>query len=190
MAAKASQQAHQIALLAFTLAASFLVGATSALAEEAVTLRVEPKEAVLQGNLSRLQLQVTGVGTTSRPVDLTRAVEYENLSPGILAIDDAGRVAPVASGNGRIRVTYPTANAAVEVSIVVCNVRPRAEVSFLEDVIPILSKAGCNQGACHAAQHGKGGLKLSLLGYAPEEDFPRLTRDWGQRRVSGEVSNA
>ena len=31
-------------------------------------------------------------------------------------------------------------------------------VSFLHDVIPALTKAGCNQGACHGAAAGKGGL--------------------------------
>ena len=35
---------------------------------------------------------------------------------------------------------------------------------------PSLTKLGCNQGACHSAQHGKGGFKLSLLGFEPEPD--------------------
>ena len=56
--------------------------------------------------------------------------------------------------------------------------------SFTRDVIPALTKAGCNQGACHAAQHGKGGFKLSLFGYAPDEDHIAITRDQNQRRIS------
>ena len=57
-------------------------------------------------------------------------------------------------------------------------------VSFTGDVMPALTKAGCNQGACHASQYGKGGFKLSLFGYAPGEDFTAMTRDANQRRIA------
>ena len=57
-------------------------------------------------------------------------------------------------------------------------------VSFTEDLIPVLTKAGCNQGACHGGQFGQGGFKLSLLGFAPEQDHPAIVRDWDQRRIS------
>src|SRR5262245_48190683 len=48
--------------------------------------------------------------------------------------------------------------------------------SFRNHVIPTLTKVGCNSGACHGALAGKGGLKLSLRGYAPEVDHFVLTR--------------
>ncbi|MBM3459455.1 MAG: DUF1549 domain-containing protein, partial [Armatimonadetes bacterium] len=57
-----------------------------------------------------------------------------------------------------------------------------APVSFLREVHPILSKAGCNQGICHGNANGKGGLKLSLRGQDPEMDHRALTRDAGARR--------
>ena len=37
---------------------------------------------------------------------------------------------------------------------------------------------------CHASQYGKGEFKLSLFGFAPEEDHPQIARDWNQRRLS------
>src|SRR5207244_4173360 len=37
--------------------------------------------------------------------------------------------------------------------------------SFRNNVIPVLTKAGCNGGACHGALAGKGGLKLTLRGF-------------------------
>src|SRR5690349_24789207 len=58
-----------------------------------------------------------------------------------------------------------------------------AGVSFRNQVIPILTRAGCNSGACHGALAGKGGLKLSLRGYAPEADHFVLTRQALGRRV-------
>ena len=50
--------------------------------------------------------------------------------------------------------------------------------------MPILTRAGCNQGACHGANAGKGGFHLSLLGYDPESDYLALTRFVGARRIS------
>src|SRR6267378_3583785 len=56
-------------------------------------------------------------------------------------------------------------------------------VSFRNDVMAVLSKAGCNQGACHGNQNGKNGFKLSLRGEDPAFDFAALTRDTLGRRT-------
>jgi hypothetical protein len=61
---------------------------------------------------------------------------------------------------------------------------PVRQVSLIEDVIPVLTKAGCNQGACHGGQFGQGSFKLSLLGFAPEQDHLSIAREWSQRRIS------
>src|SRR5262249_35410281 len=45
------------------------------------------------------------------------------------------------------------------------------------------TKLGCNSGACHGALAGKGGLKLSLRGYAPLTDHFVLTRQAQGRRI-------
>jgi hypothetical protein len=59
-----------------------------------------------------------------------------------------------------------------------------SDISFRNQVIPVLTKVGCNSGACHGALAGKGGLKLSLRGYAPETDHFVLTRQAKGRRVN------
>ncbi len=56
-------------------------------------------------------------------------------------------------------------------------------VSFRNDVMAVLSKGGCNMGACHGNQNGKGGFKLSLRGQDPAADFAALTRDALGRRT-------
>jgi hypothetical protein len=56
-------------------------------------------------------------------------------------------------------------------------------VSFRNDVMAVLSKAGCNQGTCHESQNGKNGFKLSLRGEDPLWDLNALTRDGLGRRV-------
>lgn len=57
-------------------------------------------------------------------------------------------------------------------------------ISFVNDVVPVLTRAGCNQGTCHGAAAGKNGFHLSLRGYAPEIDYFALTRQLGGRRVN------
>ena len=59
----------------------------------------------------------------------------------------------------------------------------RGEVSFRNDVMAVLSKAGCNAGTCHGNKNGKGGFKLSLRGQDPAQDYDSLTRDIFSRRV-------
>jgi hypothetical protein len=56
-------------------------------------------------------------------------------------------------------------------------------ISFRNDVMAVLSRAGCNSGPCHGNLNGKGGLKLSLRGQDPEFDFAVLTRDALGRRI-------
>ena len=50
----------------------------------------------------------------------------------------------------------------------------KGEVSFTRDVMPVLSKAGCNGGGCHGNQNGKGGFKLSLWGENPTLDYKNI----------------
>lgn len=58
-----------------------------------------------------------------------------------------------------------------------------ATVSFVHDVIPALSRGGCNMGACHGNLNGKGGFKLSLRGEDPAFDYASITRDMLGRRA-------
>ncbi len=59
-----------------------------------------------------------------------------------------------------------------------------ARVSFQHDVVPVLTKMGCNSGACHGTPSGKNGFRLSLRGYDPERDIQTLTRDVQGRRIN------
>ena len=56
-------------------------------------------------------------------------------------------------------------------------------LSFRHDILPVLSKAGCNSGGCHGALAGKGGFRLSLNAYDPETDHYNITRENRGRRI-------
>ena len=52
-----------------------------------------------------------------------------------------------------------------------------APVSFVNDVMPVLTKAGCNAGICHAkAGGGQKGFHLSLLGFETAEDYEHIVK--------------
>jgi hypothetical protein len=57
-------------------------------------------------------------------------------------------------------------------------------VSFRNDVMAVLSRAGCNQGTCHGNFNGKGGFRLSLRGQNPTLDYLTLTRGMLARRLN------
>ena len=57
-------------------------------------------------------------------------------------------------------------------------------VSFRRDVMPVLFRAGCNQGTCHGSSRGKDGFSLSLFGYDWKGDYFRLTQEIIGRRVN------
>jgi Protein of unknown function (DUF1549)/Protein of unknown function (DUF1553) len=63
-------------------------------------------------------------------------------------------------------------------------------VSFRNDVMALLSRAGCNQGTCHGNANGKGGFKLSLRGQDPAADFVTLSRGMFARRLNPQQPEA
>ncbi len=58
------------------------------------------------------------------------------------------------------------------------------DVSFRNDVMAVISKAGCNLGTCHAKAGGKGGFSLSLRGERPKDDFFTISRALRGRRIN------
>src|SRR5579862_4355549 len=57
-------------------------------------------------------------------------------------------------------------------------------VNFRQEVMAVLSRGGCNQGACHGNLHGKGGFKLSLRGESPDLDWTTVIKGQLGRRVN------
>ncbi len=55
--------------------------------------------------------------------------------------------------------------------------------TFERDIQPILTRSGCNAGACHGKARGQNGFALSLLGYDADFDFDAITREGRGRRL-------
>jgi len=136
-----------------------------------------------EGSESLRQLLVTGTSSTGRQIDLTREVRYSVEPQGIVSINSQGLVTP--RGNGSATITAVAdgdliATIAVEVQQFESN-RP---VNFPNQIVPILTKYGCNGGGCHGAAAGQNGFNLSLLGFEPAEDYEHLVKESRGRRIS------
>jgi len=57
-------------------------------------------------------------------------------------------------------------------------------VDFVNDVMPVLTKVGCNAGACHGSAAGRGNFKLSLYGGNPQADYEAIVREISGRRIN------
>ena len=57
-------------------------------------------------------------------------------------------------------------------------------IDFDTQIVPVLTKFGCNSGACHGAAAGRGGFSLSLFGSRPADDFEAITEHLEGRRVN------
>lgn len=61
---------------------------------------------------------------------------------------------------------------------------PEHSVDFDTEIIPVLTKAGCNAGACHGAAAGRGGFQLSLLGGDAAADYEAIVQALEGRRIN------
>ena len=146
------------------------------------TLDVWPAEVRLSGPAASQRLVVVGTGPDGSRRDLTTEARLESVSPGIVAIDGRGRVVPKGDGSGTVVIRAGGAEA--RISAQVSGASSPRRVSFRHEVVPVLTKLGCNMGTCHGGQHGKGGFKLSLLGFEPAPDFAAIVKGAESRRVT------
>ncbi len=68
-------------------------------------------------------------------------------------------------------------------------VRAEEVPSFSREILPILTRFGCNQGACHGKGSGQNGFRLSLRGFAPDQDHTWLSKEFMARRANRSFPN-
>ena len=119
-------------------------------------LRVSPQAVILDGPEATQQLLVSTINPKNDPVDLTRRVRYELANPSIARINDSGLIEPLAEGSTEIRIHHEGKQTRVPVEVK--NFKNPIPVSFEQQIIPLLTKAGCNSGGCHGKAEGQNGL--------------------------------
>jgi hypothetical protein len=146
-----------------------------------VRIEVFPAVVRLFGPEAIGRVVVLEVRSDGRSRDVSSQASLESKAPACVKVEPDRSIRPVADGRGELVVRWGSGEARVRVEVS-RSAAPRA-VSFRNEIMPLLTKLGCNQGACHGGQHGKGGFKLSLLGFEPEGDYTAIVKSAGERRV-------
>jgi len=180
----------QSMMVAFLLVASLGVlraeGDPAGLPEGArvTALSLFPGDAVLEGRYAYRQALVTADVEGLGKLDVTRLVKVSG-SLELVKVTAGGKLSGLKNGAGKLVFSLGGQNA--EMTIKVNGVGgddAGVKVSYVQDVMPVLSRLGCNSGVCHGSKDGKNGFKLSLRGYDPLFDHIALTDDLEGRRFN------
>lgn len=146
-----------------------------------IGLSIEPQKVSIISPLDYTQILVKADLGSGKQSDVTRMVEW-SYPEKIGTVDNRGLFVPSGDGGGEITATLNGQSASLDISIAGLN-KPH-HPDFISEVNPIISKLGCNAGACHGAKDGKNGFKLSLRGYDALYDIRGFTDDMASRRVN------
>jgi len=141
---------------------------------------IAPRERTLIGSEARQQLPVTEI-VNGREVDRTRDVQFESANPGVASVDSGGVVRPIADGSTSILVRSQGLLTRMDVNVL--RSADALPVNFANDIVPVLSKAGCNAESCHGKQSGQNRFKLSVFGFDPAFDYAALVSEARGRRI-------
>jgi hypothetical protein len=148
-----------------------------------------PGQIVLHGRYAEARLLVDGRFADGGVRDVSGKVTLSVADPKVATVSEGGMVQARGDGRTTLIARFPVSQGAgspptLRVPIRVQGVAKAEPPRYVTDVLPVLTRAGCNQGACHGAQQGKGGFRLSLLGYDPDFDHEQIVRASGGRRLS------
>jgi hypothetical protein len=160
-----------VILLSLTASSSFA-------ADSSIT--VLPSRFTLSGRNATQPLIVERLQNGELTGQVAGRIAFQSSNPKIVRVE-SGVAIPVANGTADIIATAD--GRAATAAVTVTGFDKPAAWSFRNHVQSVLTKAGCNSGACHGAAAGKNGFKLSLRGYDPVADFHVITRQARGRRI-------
>src|ERR1051325_1466660 len=164
------------ALCGFMLIGVFPV---AAFAETAIGIL--PNRIELDGPAASQRVIVVSLADGRATGDLTVKAKFASSNLKVAKVLKGGVVRPVSDGTAVISASVNGKTASSQVTV--AKSHTPITWSFRNHVLPVLTKATCNSGACHGALAGKGGLKLTLRGFDPLADWGVLTRQSKGRRV-------
>lgn len=159
------------------LASSSFVSSSLAQADD---LQILPKSIALTNTQARQTLMAQwspGKKVAGQATDAKFASSDEK----IVRIEEG---VAIPAGNGKATITATAGDATATVEVVVSGQDQPFQWSFRNHVASVLSKQGCNGGACHGARAGQKGFRLTLFGFDADADYNYLTRQAGGRRIT------
>src|SRR5277367_2300539 len=144
-------------------------------------IEIVPATVSITGRHSTQRLLVEGTFADGHQEELTSRSRIA-ISDAKVAIVDKDNFA-VPQGDGQATLTATLQGHGVSAPLSVKDFAGCSIWSFRNDVLPVMTKMGCNSGACHGAAAGKNGFTLTLRGYDPEADYYSLTHQALARRT-------
>jgi uncharacterized protein YjdB len=121
--------------------------------------------------------QVLAVSAGER--DVTAECTFELTNGAVAKVSKDGLVTAASDGKSSLTIRWKGERVAVPVTV--NSAREEPKLSFVKDVVPIFTMAGCAGSNCHGSIRGQNGFKLSLFGYEPNLDYeaiqPRINKE-------------
>ncbi len=162
------------------VAAALIVACSTLQAMAGTTLTVAPAKVTLRGATAGQQVIVTA-NVDGNVKDVTAEATYRTAAPAVFDVSEQGLISAAGDGSGELIVEWNGSRATVPVSI--SDTAHPLPVDLERDVIPVLTRYGCNAGACHGKARGQNGFQLSLLGFDPDFDRDAMAIESSGRRI-------
>lgn len=144
------------------------------------SLRVWPERIEFADAFARRQLLVSRGGR-----DVTRDASYHITPPEVARVSPRGFIEPLADGHATLTVT--AGGQSCDIPLDVHGLAQVRAVDFATEIVPLLSRFGCNAGGCHGKARGQNGFKLSLFGFDTAFDYEAIVTEARGRRIFAAV---
>ena len=155
-----------------------LVGLLAVGAEaKTVALKIYPPEVRFHAGEGQ---KILVVATDEEGVSREVTAEAAFRAPASVQMEAGHTVKSTEQGTVKLRATFEglSTEAAVEV------LKPRGrELSFVNDIVPVFTRADCANSNCHGSVRGQKGFKLSLFGSDPDVDHDAITIKADGKRI-------
>jgi hypothetical protein len=158
-----------------------LAPSSTLLAKAPPALVVSPDRFALAGPHDTRQLLVSARGPDGRSRDVTRTARYSVSAPGVVSVTVGGQVRVL--GKGIATITVTAGRQTIAASVTVTEFDEDQPLHFTNDIVPLLTRYGCNAGGCHGKASGQNGFKLSLFGFDPGFDYNAIVNEARGRRL-------
>jgi hypothetical protein len=168
-------------MLAMARLAMFLASIATPGAVLAQSLQILPAEVLLTSPESSDQVVVLLQAPDGSVRDVTRTARLTLSDPALAMVSATGRIEPLR--DGRLQLTAEAGGLMAQATVVVSGTVAPKPVSFRHDILPLLTRAGCNSGGCHGKAAGQNGFKLSVFGYDAAADHAAIVSEGRGRRI-------
>jgi hypothetical protein len=157
-----------------------LMGLPVGISAKTISLSIYPPEVRLHAGGEGQKVLLTATDDEGVAREVTSEATWEFSGAPIASFQKPRTVQAARPGNTRLRASFDGMSAEVPVEILP---ERRHELSFVNDIVPIFTRADCANSNCHGSVRGQKGFKLSLFGSDPDLDYDAITKNSEGRRI-------